>query len=267
MKGVPKEGKHEALADVYESIAELKYYRDKFIRPDAVGDRRAGGRGVDELLQPLRLRPPRDAHPDGDTLPRFVCANCDTIHYQNPKVVVGCLPEWEGRVLLCKRAIEPRHGLWTLPAGFLENGETVAAGAVRETLEEANARVDVGALYTVISLPQINQVYMMFRARLIDLDFGPGPESLEVRLFDEADIPWESLAFRTIARTLRNYFLDRKLGRSDPCVRAGAAAPAAAGPARRRVAGAGVPRRCVPVIAPVNVVKGRVKIRARTRRA
>jgi ADP-ribose pyrophosphatase YjhB (NUDIX family) len=126
--------------------------------------------------------------------------------------VVGCLPEWEGRVLLCKRAIEPRYGLWTLPAGFLENGETVTAGAVRETLEEARARVDVTGLYTMISLPQINQVYMMFRATLADLDFGPGEESLEVRLFDEPEIPWETLAFRTIVRTLRNWFLDRKLG-------------------------------------------------------
>ena len=150
--------------------------------------------------------------PDGDTLPRFVCAACGTIHYQNPKIVVGCLPEWNGRVLLCRRAIEPRHGLWTLPAGFLENGETLSAGALRETLEEANARVLLDPLYTLISLPQINQVYMMFRARLADLDFGPGVESLEVRLFDEAVIPWESLAFRTIARTLRNWLLDRKRG-------------------------------------------------------
>jgi ADP-ribose pyrophosphatase YjhB (NUDIX family) len=150
--------------------------------------------------------------PDGDTLSRFVCANCGTIHYQNPKIVVGCLPEWDGRVLLCKRAIEPRHGLWTLPAGFLENGETLPAGAIRETLEEANARVALGDLYTVISLPQINQVYMMFRARLEDVDFRPGAESLDVRLFDERDIPWEALAFRTIARTLRNWFLDRKSG-------------------------------------------------------
>jgi ADP-ribose pyrophosphatase YjhB (NUDIX family) len=150
--------------------------------------------------------------PEGDTLPRHVCASCHTIHYQNPKVVVGCLPEWEGRVLLCKRAIEPRYGLWTLPAGFLENGESVTEGAMRETLEEANARVEVLDLYTLISLPQIHQVYMMFRARLTDLDFGPGTESLEVALFDEADIPWETLAFRTITRTLRNYFLDRKLG-------------------------------------------------------
>jgi ADP-ribose pyrophosphatase YjhB (NUDIX family) len=150
--------------------------------------------------------------PDGDSLPRFVCDACGAIHYQNPKVVVGCLPEWEDRVLLCRRAIEPRHGLWTLPAGFLENGETVVAGAVRETLEEASARVVVGELYTMISLPQISQIYMMFRARLVDLDFGPGPESLEVRLFGEDEIPWEEMAFRTIGRTLRNFFLDRKLG-------------------------------------------------------
>ena len=150
--------------------------------------------------------------PEGDTLPRHVCAACGTIHYQNPKIVVGCLPEWEGQVLLCKRAIEPRLGLWTLPAGFLENGETLAAGALRETLEEAGAQVVVGELYTVISLPQINQIYVMFRAQLAALDFGPGPESLDVRLFDEDDVPWDELAFRTITRTLRNYFLDRKLG-------------------------------------------------------
>ena len=150
--------------------------------------------------------------PDGDTLPRHVCGACGTIHYQNPKVVVGCLPEFGDQVLLCLRAIEPRRGLWTLPAGFLENGETLSAGAVRETLEEANARVAIGELYTVISLPHISQIYMMFRARLLDRDFGPGPESLDVRLFDEDEIPWEELAFRTIGRTLRNYFLDRKLG-------------------------------------------------------
>ena len=150
--------------------------------------------------------------PAGDTLQRFVCASCGTIHYQNPKIVVGCLPEWEDRVLLCRRAIEPRHGLWTLPAGFLENSETLHAGAARETLEEARARVEIGTLYTVISLPQISQVYVMFRARLVDLDFAPGLESLEVGLFSEDEIPWEALAFRTIARTLRNYFLDRKDG-------------------------------------------------------
>jgi ADP-ribose pyrophosphatase YjhB (NUDIX family) len=153
--------------------------------------------------------------PPDDTLPRHVCAACKTIHYQNPKIVVGCLPEWEGRVLLCKRAIEPRRGLWTLPAGFLENGETLEAGAARETLEEAGARVEMGPLCAIISLPQISQVYMMFRSRLRDLDFHAGTESLEVDLFDEADIPWEHIAFRTIGRTLRRYFLDRTLGRFD----------------------------------------------------
>ena len=150
--------------------------------------------------------------PEGDTLPRHVCAACRTIHYQNPKIVVGCLPELGDQVLLCLRAIEPRRGLWTLPAGFLENGETLTAGAVRETLEEANAHVAIGDLYTIISLPHISQIYMMFRAQLLDRGFGPGAESLDVRLFDEDAIPWEDLAFRTIGRTLRNYFLDRKIG-------------------------------------------------------
>ena len=150
--------------------------------------------------------------PAGDTLPRYVCGACSTVHYQNPKVVVGCLPVWHEQVLLCKRAIEPRQGLWTLPAGFLENGETIRDGAERETLEEAQARVDIGALYAMVSLPHISQVYILFRARLLDLNFGPGAESLEVRLFDEAEVLWGELAFRTITRTLRNYFLDRKLG-------------------------------------------------------
>ena len=150
--------------------------------------------------------------PEGDTLPRWICSNCGTVHYQNAKIVVGCLPVWQGDVLLCKRAIEPRKGLWTLPAGFLENGETLAAGALRETLEEADARVAIEGLYTVISLPHISQVYVMFRSTLDDLDFGPGTESLEVALFREEDIPWDRLAFRTITRTLRYYFLDRKLG-------------------------------------------------------
>lgn len=154
--------------------------------------------------------------PEGDSLPRYVCASCGTIHYQNPKVVVGCLPVWHDQVLLCKRAIEPRLGLWTLPAGFLENGESVVAGAARETLEEANARVEVEGLHSLISLPQIHQVYMMFSARLLDLDYGPGEESLEVRLFDEAEVPWDAMAFRTITRTLRNFFLDRKRGTGGP---------------------------------------------------
>lgn len=150
--------------------------------------------------------------PQGDTLPRQVCADCATVHYQNPKVVVGCLPVWEDKLLLCRRAIEPRHGLWTLPAGFLENHETLEAGAMRETLEEAGARVEIDGLYAMISIVHVSQVYVMFRSRLVDCDFNPGTESLEVKLFAEDEIPWELIAFRTITRTLRNYFLDRRDG-------------------------------------------------------
>lgn len=150
--------------------------------------------------------------PAGDTLPRYVCDQCETVHYENPKVVVGCIPEWGDRILLCKRAIEPRLGFWTLPAGFLENGETAAAGAVRETLEEAEARVDIGPLYTFYNLPHINQIYLMFRGRLLDLDFGPGSESLEVRLFREDEIPWQEIAFRTVGETLKHFFADRARG-------------------------------------------------------
>jgi ADP-ribose pyrophosphatase YjhB (NUDIX family) len=150
--------------------------------------------------------------PEGDTLPRFVCSNCGTIHYQNPKLVTGCLPIWEDKVLLCRRAIEPRYGLWTLPAGFLENRESLETGALRETLEEANARVALDDLYILISILHVSQVFVMFKSRLLDLDFGPGTESLEVKLFTEDEIPWEQIAFRTISRTLRNYFLDRQDG-------------------------------------------------------
>ena len=151
--------------------------------------------------------------PAGDDRPRHVCEACGSIHYSNPKVVVGCIPEWEDRILLCRRAIEPRYGLWTLPAGFMENGETTQQGAARETREEANARVEVGALYSLFNLPHINQVYLVFRSRLLDLDFGPGSESLEVRLFSEAEIPWSEIAFPVIQETLGLYFRDRSQGR------------------------------------------------------
>lgn len=150
--------------------------------------------------------------PEGDSLPRFVCPSCGTIHYQNPKMVVGCIPEWEDKVLLCKRAIEPKYGLWTLPAGFMENGETTAEGALRETWEEAGARVELGPLYTLFNLPHIDQVYFMFRARLLDLDYQPGIESLEVRLFAEHEIPWDQIAFRTVKASLELYFRDRANG-------------------------------------------------------
>ena len=151
--------------------------------------------------------------PAGDNRPRFVCEACGAIHYQNPRMVVGCLPYWEDKVLLCRRAIEPRYGLWTLPAGFMENGETTAEGARRETLEEAGARVEIDDLYTLINVPAIDQVYLLFRARLLDLDFEPGEESLEVGLFEEADIPWDLIAFRTVRKTLEHYFEDRRAGR------------------------------------------------------
>jgi ADP-ribose pyrophosphatase YjhB (NUDIX family) len=151
--------------------------------------------------------------PAGDSLPRFVCPACGMIHYTNPKVVVGCIPQWEDRILLCRRAIEPRRGLWTLPAGFLEDHETTLEGAARETLEEASARVEVAGLYALFNLPHVNQVYLMFRARLLDLDYGPGPESLEVRLYEEREIPWGEIAFPVIEETLRLYFDDRRKGR------------------------------------------------------
>ena len=150
--------------------------------------------------------------PEGDNLPRAVCESCQTIHYQNPHLIVGCVPEWEDRVLLCKRAIEPRIGLWTVPAGFMENGETTAAGAERETLEEANARVEIVAPYALYNLPHINQVYLLFRAHLLDLDFSPGLETLQVELFGENDVPWDQLAFATVRHTLRHYFADRRVG-------------------------------------------------------
>ena len=150
--------------------------------------------------------------PEGDNLPRHVCIACGVIHYQNPKIVVGCIPEWEDKILLCRRAIEPRHGLWTVPSGFMENAETLGQGAERETLEEANARVRMGNLYAIYSLPHINQVHVLFRAQLLDLDFKPGIESLDVRLFSEEEIPWDKLAFRVIREPLKRYFEERRQG-------------------------------------------------------
>ena len=150
--------------------------------------------------------------PEGDTLPRYVCNACTAIHYQNPRMIVGCIPEWEHKILLCRRAIEPRHGFWTVPAGYMENGETTDQGAARETLEEANARVEVGQLYALYNIPHINQVYILFRARLLDLDFSAGAETLEATLFAEQDIPWDQLAFATVRNTLKHYYSDRKAG-------------------------------------------------------
>ncbi len=148
--------------------------------------------------------------PAGDNRHRFVCGSCETIHYQNPKVVTGCLAFHEEKVLLCKRSIAPRSGFWTLPAGFLENGETTSQGALRETQEEANARAEIISLYTMFSLPHISQIYLFYLARLTDLDFYPGEESLETQLFAESEIPWEALAFPVISETLKHYFSDLK---------------------------------------------------------
>jgi len=150
--------------------------------------------------------------PSGDNRERFVCTACGEIHYQNPKIVAGCIVEWDERILLCKRAIEPRYGLWTLPAGFMENNETAIEAAIRETQEEANAQVEVMELHTMLSVPHANQVYVMFRARLLAPTFGPSHESLEVGLYDEATVPWRQIAFPTVLHTLRFYYADRKAG-------------------------------------------------------
>ena len=150
--------------------------------------------------------------PPGDTLPRWVCDQCGEIHYQNPRLVVGSIPEFEGRLLLCRRAIEPRYGYWTLPAGFMENDETTAQAALRETLEEAGVQVELGAPFTLISVPRVNQVHLFYRARLRNLEFKAGEETLEVALLDEAAMPWQEIAFRTVGLTLKRWFADRARG-------------------------------------------------------
>lgn len=151
--------------------------------------------------------------PTGDNLPRQCCTHCGTIHYDNPKLVLGTLPVWEGKVLLCRRAIEPRYGLWTLPAGFMENEESTAAAALRETDEEAGAEVELLDLYTLISVPHISQIHGFYRARLLSPNFNAGEETLETRLFAEEEIPWDELAFRTVKLTLQHFFADRKADR------------------------------------------------------
>jgi len=150
--------------------------------------------------------------PDGDHLPRHVCGDCGTIHYQNPKLVVGCVAEYQGKILLCRRAIEPRIGFWTVPAGFMENGESLQTAAARESMEEALARVEIGSLLAVVHVLHAQQVHVMFRARLLDPNVGAGPESIEVGLFDEAEIPWSEVAFRSVDFALRRYLEDRRVG-------------------------------------------------------
>ena len=161
---------------------------------------------------PLCAHPLVQRVPDGDTHLRYVCDACGAIHYQNPKLVVGAVAEWHGRILLCRRAIEPRHGLWTLPAGFMENHETTLQAAHRETMEEACATVDLPALFCLVDIPHISQVHLFYRGTLVDGQHAPGVESLETRLFDESEIPWEEIAFRSVSLTLRAYFADRARG-------------------------------------------------------
>ena len=150
--------------------------------------------------------------PEGDSRLRAVCSACKIIHYVNPKMVLGTIPAWGDQVLLCRRAIEPRYGLWTLPAGFMEVEESTANGAMRETMEEAGARIELGSLFSVFDIPHVNQVHLFYLAQLKDLEFAAGPESLEVKLFTEDEIPWNLIAFRTITATLKFYFYDRRQG-------------------------------------------------------
>ncbi|MGZ8319212.1 MAG: NUDIX hydrolase [Telluria sp.] len=161
-----------------------------------------------ECAHPVDLR-----IPDGDNRPRYVCCQCEAIHYQNPKLVVGSIPVWEQdgeiKVLLCKRAIEPRYGYWTLPAGFMENEETTAQAAQRETEEEAGANVELGELFTLLNVAQVHQVHLFYLARLLDLNYKAGIESLDVQMFAEHEIPWDDLAFPTVRTTLELFFADR----------------------------------------------------------
>jgi len=148
--------------------------------------------------------------PEGDHLPRHICNDCNTIHYSNPKVITGCVPIYQDKVLLCKRAIEPRKGFWTLPAGFMENNESTLEGAIRETQEEANAEVKISHLYTITSIVHVNQVQMLYLAYMDKPEYSISSESLEVELFSEDEIPWDELAFPTIKKALTYYFADRK---------------------------------------------------------
>ena len=150
--------------------------------------------------------------PPDDNRERAVCTVCHTVHYENPLNVVGTVPAWGDQVLLCRRNIEPRYGRWTLPAGFMELGETTAEGALRETVEEAGAHIELEGLYTVLNVVRVGQVHLYYRARLLDTDFDPGPETIEARLFREDEIDWEELAFRTVRKTLECWFADHRSG-------------------------------------------------------
>ena len=146
--------------------------------------------------------------PEGDSRERAICDSCDTVHYRNPLVVVGCVPERDGKVLMCRRAIEPRYGYWTVPAGFMELGETVAGGAARETLEEALATVELGHIFACVDVVDAGQVHLFYTGKLVS-DFGAGEETLEAVMMSEEEIPWDELAFQSVEFALRKYFEDR----------------------------------------------------------
>jgi ADP-ribose pyrophosphatase YjhB (NUDIX family) len=156
---------------------------------------------------PTEYRVPADDNRD-----RAVCTVCATVHYENPLNVVGTVPEWDGRILLCRRNIEPRRGFWTLPAGFMELGETTEQGAIRETVEEAGAEIALEPLFTVLNVVHVGQVHFYYRARMLSARLDPGPETIEARLFSESEIPWDELAFKTVKVTLEHFFADRRTG-------------------------------------------------------
>ena len=180
-------------------------------------------RGTDKLPRMFDLRriqhcricgaPTQYRVPADDNRERAVCSACGEVHYENPLNVVGTVPVWDEQVLLCRRNIEPRYGLWTLPAGFMELDETLEAGALRETVEEAGARIELQGLFSLLNVVRVGQVHLFYRARLLDTDFDPGPETIEARLFAEGEIPWDDLAFRTVRETLRCFYEDRRQGR------------------------------------------------------
>ena len=174
---------------------------------------------LERMFNPRRIKhcracgsPVDYQQPPDDNRDRAMCPACGEIHYENPLNVVGTVPAWGDQVLLCLRNIEPRRGCWTLPAGFMELGESTAQGALRETEEEAGARVELQGLFTVFNVVRVGQVHLYYRARMLDTSLAPGPETIEARLFTEAEIPWEQLAFRTVRKTLEHYFSDLRAG-------------------------------------------------------
>lgn len=155
----------------------------------------------------VRYRTPADDNRD-----RAVCDRCGFVHYENPLNVVGTLPVWQDRVLLCRRNIEPRRGLWTLPAGFMELGESTADGAIRETVEEAGARIELEGLFSLFNVVRVGQVHLFYKARLLSPELAPGPETIEAAFVSEGEVPWSEIAFRTTRRTLELFFADRRAG-------------------------------------------------------